>query len=285
MSKYIGFIYLTTNLVNGKIYIGQHEFINPTIDRFYIGSGVLFQKALKKYGRKNFKRRVLRLCKTNHELSNWERFYIRKYKSQDKNIGYNIADGDVNTSKHNPCKIDSVKEKISETLKRKFANGEIDIEKIRHVGENHWNYERKYSDEFKKKLSLSHKGKYVGEKHPLFGKHHSAETRKRISEANKAYAKTHHDELSQRSKNAILKHGHPMKGRKHSEEAKRKMSEIRKKWCAAHKQQMSEVMRGKLAGEKHPFWGKKMSEETRRKISEAKKAYYLSKVIKNETCN
>ena len=39
-------IYKTTNLVNGKIYIGQDSNNNPN----YYGSGTLLHKAIKKYG-------------------------------------------------------------------------------------------------------------------------------------------------------------------------------------------------------------------------------------------
>lgn len=40
-------IYKTTNLINGKTYIGRHKTIK--IDDGYLGSGTIFLKALKKY--------------------------------------------------------------------------------------------------------------------------------------------------------------------------------------------------------------------------------------------
>ncbi len=49
-------IYKTTNLINGKIYVGYH---NTDINDGYLGSGTIFSKALKKYGKKNFVREVL----------------------------------------------------------------------------------------------------------------------------------------------------------------------------------------------------------------------------------
>ena len=65
--KYI--VYKTTNLINGKIYIGVHR-TNPDIFDGYIGCGVTnkdrkkkttrgFPKAVQKYGYKNFKRETL----------------------------------------------------------------------------------------------------------------------------------------------------------------------------------------------------------------------------------
>ena len=48
-------IYKTTNIVNGKIYIGQSH----GLDKTYLGGGTILKKALKKYGRKNFKFEVI----------------------------------------------------------------------------------------------------------------------------------------------------------------------------------------------------------------------------------
>jgi len=50
-------VYKTTNLINGKIYIGVHS--TNKIEDGYLGSGCIFKKALNKYGRKNFLREVL----------------------------------------------------------------------------------------------------------------------------------------------------------------------------------------------------------------------------------
>jgi group I intron endonuclease len=50
-------VYQTTNLVNGKIYIGKHQTINPNDS--YLGSGRAIAKALKIHGRSNFKKDVL----------------------------------------------------------------------------------------------------------------------------------------------------------------------------------------------------------------------------------
>lgn len=104
----IGFIYKTTNLVNGKIYIGQHV---GKVNDSYLGSGVVLHNAIRKYGRCNFKREILRQCYTEHELTIWEHVYIMKFRSFDKSIGYNIAKGDVNVSGFNPAKLPEVREK------------------------------------------------------------------------------------------------------------------------------------------------------------------------------
>ena len=224
--KPLGFIYLTTCLVNSKIYIGRHEFNGS---KNYLGSGTYFKNALKKYGKENFKRKILRLCYSPHELKIWEYVYIRKYKSQNSSIGYNIADGDVNTTDYNPTKRPEIRKKISETLKKKYSLGLIDKEKIRRCGEKHPMFGKHHSEESKKKNSESKKRSLALLGHPMKGKHLSIETKKKMSEGNKEYAKFHHAELSERSKRAVILHGPPMKGKHHSEETKKKISELAKK--------------------------------------------------------
>lgn len=228
--KPIGFIYLTTNCVNGKIYIGRHEFLeDKKRNANYKGSGTIFKKALKKYGKENFRREILRLCETLHELEVWEYVYIKKYHSQNREIGYNIADGDVNSSEYNPAKLPEVRKKISNTLKKKYKCGEINKEKIRRCGINHPMFGKNHSEESKRKNSESKKRSIALLGHPLSGTHCSLETKKKISEGNKRYAQNHKEELSERTKRAISLHGHPMKGKHHSEETKLKISEKAKK--------------------------------------------------------
>ena len=48
-------VYCTTNLINGKKYIGSHKNNNDS----YLGSGVYLAKAIKKYGKENFVRETL----------------------------------------------------------------------------------------------------------------------------------------------------------------------------------------------------------------------------------
>ena len=87
--KYI--VYETTNLVNGKVYIGCHKTIDPNKFDGYLGCGVLatqpwtyshpkthFQFAVKKYGPKNFLRKTLAVFDTLEEASNLERELVNE---------------------------------------------------------------------------------------------------------------------------------------------------------------------------------------------------------------
>ena len=53
---------ITTNIVNGKSYVGSHGTNN--LKDGYKGSGRTLIKAFEKYGRKKFKRRILKECKS-----------------------------------------------------------------------------------------------------------------------------------------------------------------------------------------------------------------------------
>jgi len=69
-------VYQTTNLINGKIYIGTH--ITDNIDDGYLGSGRIFRKAVKKYGPENFKRVTLFNFVTRSEMFEKERELVNE---------------------------------------------------------------------------------------------------------------------------------------------------------------------------------------------------------------
>ena len=144
------------------------------------------------------------------------------------------------------------------------------------------NLHKHMSDESRRKLSESRKGKFCGENHSFYGKHHSEESRRRISESLKG--RTFSEET--RRKLSESKKGHDVseetrrklseshKGKIHSEESRRKMSESQK----GH--EVSEETRRKISESNK---GKTLSEETRRKMSEARNTsgYYRVSKKKN----
>ncbi len=78
-------IYITTNLVNGKKYIGQ----NCNNDPNYLGSGVNIKKAIKKYGKENFKKEILEYCSTQEELKIKEEYWLNHYDVVNSKLFYN----------------------------------------------------------------------------------------------------------------------------------------------------------------------------------------------------
>jgi len=90
-------IYKTTNLINGKIYVGKDTKNNPD----YFGSGNLLKRALKKYGRASFRKQIVEEC-TNDSIDKREIYWIKKLDATNPDIGYNRASGGNggNTYKH-----------------------------------------------------------------------------------------------------------------------------------------------------------------------------------------
>lgn len=84
-----GFIYQTTNLVNGKKYIGSSRYGKKGW-KSYLGSGKLLKKAIAKYGPENFKREILAEAGTQEELIELENYYLEKFNVQEDRNFYNL---------------------------------------------------------------------------------------------------------------------------------------------------------------------------------------------------
>lgn len=84
------YIYVTTNNINGKKYIGQHK--GKPKDN-YFGSGTTITKALNKYGKENFSKEILCFCDTREEADEKEKYYINFYNAVEDNNYYNNAEG------------------------------------------------------------------------------------------------------------------------------------------------------------------------------------------------
>lgn len=83
------FVYMWINIVNGKAYIGSHI---GHLNDGYIGSGRIFQKAVKKHGIEKFQRVILFIIDGKHHtlIRDQETFFINKINSFWKSGLYNI---------------------------------------------------------------------------------------------------------------------------------------------------------------------------------------------------
>ena len=106
------YIYKTTNLENGKIYVGQSKF-DPDENPEYLGSGYIILKAIELYGKEGFKKEILEECDDIDTLCERERYWIKRLNARDREVGYNICEGGTfgDTWSANPNK---------EALRQKF---------------------------------------------------------------------------------------------------------------------------------------------------------------------
>ena len=214
-----GYIYKTTNLVNGKIYVGQHT--SKTFNSKYLGSGKVLKKAIDKYGIDNFCCEIIEVCNSLEELNEKEIYWISKLQSKEESIGYNIADGGNKLSlsgKHNPM----FGKKNAATLetKMKISNS---LQKYYETHDGYWK-NKTHSDETKKKMSISRTGKKLVRRikdykpwncgKPLTeeqkqrlrlahtGKHHDITTKEKISNSLKGriFSDEHRKKLSEKAK-------------------------------------------------------------------------------------
>lgn len=149
-------IYKTTNLINGKIYIGKDE----RNCQSYIGSGLLISRAIVKYGKENFIKEILETCLTVEELNLREKYWIKQYNSRDKTIGYNITVGGDGG-------LTSPIDKLSEISKNLWADPEYVKKQMESRKKRVYRQKGDYnhSKETKEKLKISHSGKTHTEEH------------------------------------------------------------------------------------------------------------------------
>lgn len=88
-----GFIYITTNHINGKMYIGQKKYDKNNKWKSYLGSGIALKRAIKKYGESNFSKDIIEECETKETLDEREKYWIDYYNAVESDDFYNIASG------------------------------------------------------------------------------------------------------------------------------------------------------------------------------------------------
>ena len=166
-------IYQTTNLVNGKIYIGKH--ITTDIEDNYFGSGNLIRAAINKYGLENFVKTILFELQNEEEMNLLEKTVVTQ-EFCDREDTYNInVGGDGGWSYVN---------NIGRNIGFRYANLH-GLNNRGKKGKPQSEYQRKRCKEAIALDRKLHPEKYdqTGEKNPMFGKHLSVESKKKISEA------------------------------------------------------------------------------------------------------
>jgi hypothetical protein len=172
-------VYLITNQINGKRYVGQTiQTMGARWSRHCslskANSGMPIVHAIQKYEKCNFIKEVLIECQSIEEMNYWEKYYIEQFNTLTPN-GYNVLPGGLN-SLH------------TEETKKKIADAQR--------GNKNHNFGKIASLETKNKMSIGHIGlkrsedvrkacseRVSGGKHPMFGKCHTEESRNKISKS------------------------------------------------------------------------------------------------------
>ena len=159
------YIYKTTNLITKKIYVGK------STQKFgkYLGSGKILLQSIKKYGKENFIVEKLEDCKTNVELNEREKYWIKTLNSQDNNIGYNIADGgEGGVHRKGKKHTEETKIKMKSYKTPEWLNKMSELRKGITFSDEHKNNlklaweNRKWTDDAIKKSAQTRKGKKRG---------------------------------------------------------------------------------------------------------------------------
>ena len=206
-------VYIHMNTINNKAYIGQTIYGNDTHLRWKNnGCGYLKRNSEGKFTQPAFANAIQKYGWDNFEHIIWAN-------------GLTLQEANY---------IEKLLIKLFDTTNPKYGYN------LRSGGEN-----STLSDETKKKISKSRKGKYMGKNNPWYGKHPTEETRQKMRD-------NHADFSGENS---------PNYGKTLSDETRRKISENH----------------ADVSGKNNPNYGKHLSDETKYKISVARKGKYVGK--------
>jgi len=179
-------IYKTTNLINGKYYIGKHQ--TKDLNDGYFGSGHLIKRAIDKYGIENFTKEILFVFDNEQEMNDKEKElvvvseetynlcpggkggfgYINRNLSKDKRSERSKKSWKTSYQKHGQNLIDDRREKIKKANSIRIQNiksGELVICPQNQKGANNNMFGKSHSPETKTKMSKAH----ILEKNSQFG--------------------------------------------------------------------------------------------------------------------
>jgi group I intron endonuclease len=227
------FVYVVTNIINGKRYVGQHS--GNDLNKYWNhcvvhavngnhGKNRVLYRAIRKYGSDNFTIKPLVIVDSKWEMDRYEIGMIAAWDLCNPEKGYNLAAGGQGTLgyKFTPEALSNLSEahkglKQSEETKRKRVAALKG---------------QKRSEEVKRKMSDALKGNTNG-----LGSKRSEEFCRHLSEINKGNKNA---AGAIRSLEYCKQKSESQKGRKFSEETRRKMSD------AAQDRTFSEHTREKL---------------------------------------
>lgn len=223
-----GYIYKTTNLVNGKIYVGKKkgEFTNS-----YKGSGRYLKNAFLKYGFDNFSVELIEYCEDLQIQNEREKYWIKYYRDMNTPM-YNISKGGDGGDTYYDLSESDRQIRVAKIRQSSHFNNLSKSDRLKAWETRRLNGTDVFSSEQRLKMSQSH-----------LGKKPSAENIAKRVQSRKGYK--HSAETIEKIRQSNL-------GKKRSMETRKRISESKSKLC----------------GELNPFYGKHHAEHTKKLISE-----------------
>lgn len=160
MVKRYHIIYKIINLINGNIYIGAHT--TPNVNDSYMGSGDLIKKAIRKYGKENFKKEIIGSYDTIDEMFKMESIIVNDTFLNRKDV-YNIKEGGSGGWDHiqrNPETSEARKKRAGDLFRKLHAEGKIKYNTF--TG-------KKHSEESKIKIGKANSISQSGERNSNYG--------------------------------------------------------------------------------------------------------------------
>lgn len=237
-------VYVHTNKFNGKKYVGITS-MNPK-DRWKNGNGYsnnsYFTNAIRKYGwEEGFTHEIIAEDLSEEAACQMEKDLIAEYNCMNPN-GYNATSGGEIGKEYS----EELRQRLSKIITDRMNSPEVKAKMAEYFanrnyyGENNPNYNNH---------------RLAGKNNPNWGKRLSEDTKKKISDTHKGktWTEERKKEFSEKMKG---REGHPC-----SETTKEKISNANKgrKLSEEHKQ----LLRERFSGKNNPNYGKHTSEETK----------------------
>jgi|SRR5208337_10749 len=184
------FIYLITNKVNGKYYVGQTRGVlsNRLREHFEAaraGSEMRLHQAIRKHGQVSFSIRELESC-DRETVDAAEIKWIAELRSTEYAVGYNMSPGGFGIAEETRKKLS-----IAFTGNKNPMFGKVGTR---------GNLGKRNTPEARQRMSAGRRGKacptsvyeanaiaFSGEGNPFFGKHHTEESKIKISQSKRGW--------------------------------------------------------------------------------------------------
>lgn len=185
----MAYVYITTNKINGKKYIGVVATNNHKKKENYLGSGVALKKSIEKYGKDNFEKEIIKEFDNNEEARSYEKYLINELNAKSDKNYYNMCDGGYGggvlghkVTDETKCKISKtlsgrkrpeISDKLSKHFKGYVWSDEVIESRVKGIKEYYKNAKEEDLKRRWTKISESHKGKSI-----------SDETKEKLSKIN-----------------------------------------------------------------------------------------------------